>query len=59
MYLLDISNAPFVYPLPYSTSSLEIPSIKIVVSFSIIGCLTTKDTGALTECSSLSKVRNP
>ena len=59
MYLLDISNAPFVYPFPYSTSSLETPSIKTAVSFSTMGCLTTKDTGALTECSSLSKVRNP
>ena len=59
MYLLDISNAPFVYPFPKRTSSLSIPSMKILVSFSIIGSLTTKDTGAWTEWSSLSKFRNP
>ena len=39
--------------------SVDVPSMIMVVSFFVIGCLTTKDTGALTECSLPSKVKNP
>ena len=33
--------------------------MRIVVSFSVMGCFTTKDIGALTECSLPSKFKIP